>query len=106
MSVRLYVGNLPFSVDDEKLRVIFNGNGRTVTDSKVVTDRETGRSRGFGFVEFSSEAEGQSAIKDLNETDCDGRKLVVNEARPKTQGGDRGGDRGDRGSRPPRNRSY
>ncbi len=102
MSVRLYIGNLPFSVNDDKLRAIFDGNGRSVTDSKVVTDRETGRSRGFGFVEFATEAEGQSAIKDFNETDFEGRKLVVNEARPKTQGG----DRGERGSRPPRNRSY
>jgi RNA recognition motif-containing protein len=99
MGTRLYVGNLPFSADEQQLRDLFAQNGRTVTEVKLITDRETGRPRGFGFVEMASSQDGDGAIRDLNGMEFGGRALTVNEARERTGGG--GGDwaRGDQGRR-------
>ena len=106
--MNIYVGNLAFSVDDAALRTAFEPHGE-VTSAQVIMDRETGRSRGFGFVEMPSSEQANAAIKALNGTDLAGRALNVNEARPRTGGsggsggggGSRGGDRGgDRGRRP------
>lgn len=94
MNKKLYVGGLPYSVTEDKLQEIFSAHG-TVDSARVITDRFTGRSRGFGFVEMSSEEEAQTAIDSLNGSDLDGRSLTVNEARPQENrgGGDGGGDR-------------
>jgi cold-inducible RNA-binding protein len=81
MGKKLYVGNLPFSVNDNSLSDAFAACG-TVTSSKVIIDRDSGRSKGFGFVEMSSEAEAQAAISKLNGADWDGRAMTVNEAKP------------------------
>lgn len=80
---KLYVGNLPWSVDDAKLAEIFSKYS-SVTSANVIKDRETGRSRGFGFVELSDDEEADRAVQEMNDADIDGRKLVVNEARPRT----------------------
>ena len=90
MGNRLYVGNLPFSADEDSVRALFGQNGE-VTDVKLITDRETGRPRGFGFVEMSSAEEAQSAIQQLNGHEFNGRQLNVNEARERSGGGGRGG---------------
>jgi cold-inducible RNA-binding protein len=90
MGKRLYVGNLPFSATDDSLRQVFAAHG-TVTSIQVIMDRDTGRSKGFGFVEMSTDEEAQAAIAALNGKELDGRALTVNEARPKTEGGGRGG---------------
>ena len=79
---KIFVGSLPWSVDDAKLREIFSQAGNVVS-AQVVKDRETGRSRGFGFVEMSTEEEAQSAVNNLNGTDIEGRKIIVNIARPR-----------------------
>lgn len=79
---KLFVGSLPWVVDDAKLTEIFAQAGNVVS-AQVVKDRETGRSRGFGFVEMSTDEEAQNAIKNLNGADIDGRKIVVNIARPR-----------------------
>ena len=81
MGRKLYVGNLPYSVDQATLETTFSQCG-TVDSAKVITDRDTGRSKGFAFVEMSSDAEAQRAIQELNGTDCDGRPMKVNEAKP------------------------
>ena len=81
MGQRLYVGNLPFSADDQQIRELFAQNGRTVNEVKLITDRETGRLRGFGFVEMGSGEEADGAIRDLNGYELDGRALTVNEAK-------------------------
>ena len=81
---KLFVGSLPWSVDDAKLAEIFAQAG-TVVSAQVVKDRETGRSRGFGFVEMSTDEEAQNAVKNLNGTDVDGRNIVVNIARPREE---------------------
>jgi len=97
---KLYVGNLPYSVSDSDLQAMFAPFG-TVESAQVIVDRDTGRSKGFGFVEMSSPQEGQAAIEGLHDKDVGGRKLVVNEARPREErggGGGRGGD-GGRGGR-------
>ena len=96
MSKNLYVGNLPFNTTDDDLREAFSAYG-TVARAQVISDRETGRSRGFGFVEMSSQAEGQDAISQLNGKEVDGRALKVNEAKPQTNGGGGGGRGGSRG---------
>ena len=85
MGTRLYVGNLPFSADEHAVRELFEQNGRNVTEVKLITDRDTGRPRGFGFVEMASSDDADGAIRDLNGTDYDGRALTVNEARERTQ---------------------
>jgi RNA recognition motif-containing protein len=81
MSSNIYVGSLPYSIKDEQLQELFATYG-TVEAARVITDKYTGQSRGFGFVEMSSQAEAQHAIQALNGTQLDGRTLVVNEARP------------------------
>ena len=80
MGTRLYVGNLPFSAEESELRSLFEQNGRTVEDIKLITDRETGRPRGFGFVEMSNSEEADAAIQELNGYQMAGRQLTVNEA--------------------------
>ena len=94
MGNKLYVGNLAYSVRDESLQAAFGQFG-TVTSAKVMMDRETGRSKGFGFVEMGSDAEAQAAINGMNGQALDGRPLVVNEARPREErpGGFGGGGR-------------
>src|SRR5271163_2449184 len=82
MGKKLYVGNLPFSTTDEALLQLFGDCG-TVESAKVITDRDTGRSKGFGFVEMSSDDEARAAIDALNDQEHDGRRLTVNEARPR-----------------------
>jgi len=91
MGNKLYVGNLPYSVDDSALQGMFAGFG-TVASAKVIMDRDSGRSKGFGFVEMGSDQEAQSAISAMNGKEIEGRPLTVNEARPKPEGG--GGGRG------------
>jgi cold-inducible RNA-binding protein len=91
MGTRLYVGNLPFSADENQIRDLFAQGGRTVSEVKLVTDRDTGRPRGFGFVEMGSNEDADSAIRDLNGFDFGGRALTVNEARERTGGGGGGG---------------
>lgn len=83
MATKLFVGSLPWSVTDDQLKDFFASAG-TVETANVVMDRETNRSRGFGFVEMSSEEEAQAAIKQLNNADLAGRNIIVSEARPKT----------------------
>jgi RNA recognition motif-containing protein len=90
MNNKLYVGNLPYSVTDETLASEFEKFGQ-VASAKVITDRETGRSKGFGFVEMSSEGEAQEAIEKLNGSDLGGRQIRVNEARPQEKRGFGGG---------------
>ena len=82
MGSKLYVGNLPYSVRDEHLQQRFSEYG-TVASATVMMDRDTGRSKGFGFVEMSSDAEAQAAIRGMNGQSLDGRSITVNEARPK-----------------------
>ncbi len=81
MAKRLFIGSLPWAVDDAKLQEIFSQAG-TVVYAKVMKDRETGRSRGFGFVEMETDEQADAAVKNLNGLDIEGRKIVVNEARP------------------------
>ena len=91
MGTRLYVGNLPFNADETQIRDLFAGSSRTVSEVKLVTDRDTGRPRGFGFVEMGSSEDADSAIRDLNGHDFGGRPLTVNEAKERTSGGGGGG---------------
>jgi RNA recognition motif-containing protein len=111
MGKKLYVGNLPFSAVDENLVEIFSQCG-TVASAKVISDRETGRSKGFGFVEMGTDEEAVAAIAKFNGADFDGRAITVNEARPmeprtggfgggggRGPGGGGGGGGGDRGGR-------
>ena len=99
MGNKLYVGNLAYSVRDDSLLQAFSQFG-TVTSAKVMMDRETGRSKGFGFVEMGTDAEAQAAINGMNGQPVDGRAVVVNEARPREErpggfgGGGGGGSRG------------
>ena len=81
MSSKLYVGNLSFSIDETSLQAMFSEVG-TVTSAKIITDRDTGRSKGFGFVEMSSPSEAKAAIEKMNGQEVEGRALTVNEARP------------------------
>lgn len=90
---KIYVGNCPYDVSEEKLRDLFGTYGEVDTVN-IITDRDTGRPRGFAFVEMADGAAAQEAIKGLNGTDMGGRALNVNEARPKREGGGRGGGRG------------
>ena len=90
MGKKLYVGNLPFSTTDESLQEIFAQAG-SVQSAKIITDRDTGRSKGFGFVEMSTEAEAANAISKFNGADYDGRPMTVNEAKPMAPRENRGG---------------
>ena len=80
MSTKLFVGSLPWSVDDAALKNTFSKHG-TVVSAKVIMDRETGKSRGFGFVEMENPSEAKTAIRELNESSVNGRNIVVNEAK-------------------------
>ena len=93
MGKKLYVGNLAYGVTDSDLHQMFNQHGN-VRSAQVIMDRDTGRSKGFGFVEMGSDQEAQAAIAALNGKEVDGRALTVNEARPKPEGGGGGGGRG------------
>jgi RNA recognition motif-containing protein len=108
---KLYCGNLSYSVSSSDLEQLFSQFG-SVESAQVITDRDSGRSKGFGFVEMATDAEAQAAINGLNETEHDGRPLTVNEAKPREnrsgggrggygggRGGGYGGGRGDRGRR-------
>lgn len=97
MGKKLYVGNLSYDVDNSSLNDLFKAHG-TVISAEVIMDRDSGRSKGFGFVEMSSDAEAQAAISALNGQDSNGRALKVNEAKPKENrvGGGGGGNRGGR----------
>lgn len=92
--MKLYVGNLPYTMDEGDLRDLFTPYGAP-TSVAVITDRGTGRSKGFGFVEFGDDAEAKAAIAALNGRDFNGRALTVSEARPRAEGG--GGGGGNRG---------
>jgi RNA recognition motif-containing protein len=95
--MKLYVGNLSFSTSEDRLREVFSAFGE-VTSASLVMDRETGRPRGFGFVEFKNDEEAKAAIAGMNGKNIDGRDLTVNEARPREAGGGgRGGFGGGRG---------
>ncbi|MBI2804696.1 MAG: RNA-binding protein [Planctomycetes bacterium] len=100
MAAKLYVGNLAYGVSDADLETMFAPHG-TVQSAQVIMDRDTGRSKGFGFVEMGSSQEAQAAIAALNGKEVDGRKLTVNEARPREErrpgGGGGGGGGGGRG---------
>lgn len=103
MNNKLYVGNLPYSTTDSALSDMFSQAG-TVTSASIITDKMSGRSKGFGFVEMSTPEEAQAAIEMFHDKDLDGRKMTVNEARPKedrprngggfNRGGNNGGGRG------------
>lgn len=90
MSMKLYVGNLSFQTSSEELQELFSQAG-TVESANVVEDRDTGRSRGFGFVEMATKEEGEAAIAQFNGKEFGGRNLTVNEARPREDRGGRGG---------------
>ena len=96
MGKKLYVGNLPFSATDESLQEMFAQSG-SVTSAKIIMDRDTGRSKGFGFVEMASDDEASDAIQKLNGQSIGGRAITVAEARPVTPRDDRGGGGGGRG---------
>ena len=98
MGNKLYVGGLPYSVTEGRLQEIFAAHG-TVESAKVIKDKFTGQSRGFGFVDMGSGGEAQRAIQALNSTDLDGRTLTVNEAKPMERRDGGGGDRGNRSGR-------
>ena len=106
MSKRIYVGGLPFKTTEEELNGLFGTYGQ-VSSAKLITDKYSGQSRGFGFVEMPNDEEAVAAMEKLNGSDLGGRKLTVNEARPMESrprtggfgGGDRGGRGGDRGGR-------
>lgn len=98
MGKKLYIGNLPFSASEQVLADTFMKCG-TVESAKIITDRDSGRSKGFGFVEMSSDAEAQNAIDTLNGSDWEGRQLTVTEAKPQAPRDNRGGGGGFRGGR-------
>lgn len=98
MGKKLYVGNLPYSATEEELNRMFSECG-TVESARLITDRDTGQSKGFGFVEMSTASEAQSAISKLNGSDYAGRPMKVNEAKPQEKRGGGGGGRGYGGGR-------
>ena len=98
--MRIYVGNMPYSMTEDELRDLFQEHGE-VSSVAIINDRQTGRPRGFGFVEMETEESGDKAIDALNSQEVGGRQLVVNKARPRQNrgGGRRYGDRDNRGNR-------
>ena len=94
MGKRLYVGNIPYQTEEAQLRALFEQDGGQVEEVKIVTDRETGRPRGFAFVEMSSDEQAQAAVAALNGKPFGGRPITVSEARERATGGG-GGGRGD-----------
>lgn len=103
--MKLYIGNLSFDTNNQDLEQLFAQSG-TVESANVITDRDTGRSRGFGFVEMSSKSEGEAVISEFNGKEVNGRSLVVNEAKQREErgGGGRGGYGGGGGNRGGNNR--
>ncbi len=95
--IKIYVGNVSYRMTEDDLRAAFEAYG-DVESAKIITDRETGRSKGFAFVEMPEKDHGLAAIEGLNGTEISGREITVNEARPRTEGGG-GGFRGNRGPR-------
>jgi cold-inducible RNA-binding protein len=93
MATKLFVGSLPYSIDDKGLEDFFSEIGE-VTSATVIFERETGRSKGFGFVEMSSDEDAKKAISELNGKELEGRKIIVNEARPKENRPNNFSDRG------------
>jgi RNA recognition motif-containing protein len=91
MGTRLYVGNLPYDTDEDAIKAFFEAGGRQVTQVKIVTDRDTGRPRGFAFVEMADDGQAKAAIDELNGRELGGRTIVVNEAREPQRGGGGGG---------------
>lgn len=89
MGTRLYVGNLAYSTTEDTLREAFEATGKSVSNVQIIMDRDTGRSRGFAFVEMASEADAQAVMAELDGKDIDGRPLRVNEARERKGGGGR-----------------
>jgi RNA recognition motif-containing protein len=109
MGTRVYVGNLSFDTDAAQLRALFEEGGREVSDVKIITDRETGRPRGFAFVEMGSQDDARAAITALNGREIGGRALTVNEAKeqaPRRGGGGGGGGGGGFGGRRGGHRGY
>jgi RNA recognition motif-containing protein len=102
MGAKLYVGNLPYSVTEDRLQQHFAQHG-SVVSARIITDKFTGRSKGFGFVEMSSDQEAERAVTALNGTDFEGRNIVVSEARPQQPRDSRSGGGG---GRPPRKDRY
>ena len=98
MSMKLYVGNLSYETTEEQLNTLFSEAGE-VTSAKIITDRQTGQPRGFGFVEMETKLDGQKAISMLNGRNVEGRPLAVNEAKPQQRGGFGGGGGGRGGYR-------
>jgi len=94
--MNIYVGNLPFEVTEDDLKASFSNYGE-VSTARMITDRETGRPRGFGFVEMPNSSEAEAAIQGLNGKDLKGRALTVNEAKPREQSGGQGGRSGGQG---------
>lgn len=94
MGKRLYVGNLPFSATEDDLRALFEGDGRKVDTVSVITDRETGRARGFAFVEMVTQGDADTAVQALNGYQMNGRAITVSEARERSLGGSGGGGGG------------
>lgn len=84
MGTRLYVGNLSYDVTEDKLRELFSQSG-VVVSADIITDRQTGRNKGFGFVEMGSDEAAKAAIDALNDTEVEGRKIAVNEAKPREE---------------------
>lgn len=96
--MNIYVGNLSYNATEDELKQAFESYGR-VDSARIIVDKYTDQSKGFGFVEMPDSSEAQAAISGLDGKEMGGRPLRVNEARPKSDGGGRGGDRGDRGGR-------
>ena len=94
MGSRLYVGNLSFDITEDSLRAALEESGGTCKDIHIVSDRETGRPRGFAFAEMSSDAEAQTVIEKMDGKELDGRNLTVNEAKPRPERGGGGGGGG------------
>jgi cold-inducible RNA-binding protein len=91
MATKIYVGNLPYTCDEQQLKDLFGAEGRNVTDVAIITDRMTGQPRGFAFVNMASDDDAKKAIEALHGSSFGGRTLTVNEARPREGGGARGG---------------